>query len=353
MKKLFKMLGLLLGVFVLAFVLFFTYGVFTDFEPAPVEIVYEASVPVVNVADTVISITTWNIGYCGLGAKANFFYDGGDQMRCSEAEQTENMLAIRSFLQANPADVFLLQEIDMDSHRSYGVNEVDTMAAALPNYTKYFATNYKVDFVPQPLSDPMGKVYSGIVTYSKFKASRVERHNFVNEKSIPVSSYMLDYCFMAQYVPLASGDTVVIVNTHSSAFSPGELKRAQTNQLREFLVAQYAKGYHVVVGGDWNQMPSGYAPTFTNTNHPTFVTHEIDNPFIEGWQIVYDKTVPTNREVNTAYEPEKTYVSVLDFFAVSPNIDILAVKTSDLGFRNTDHHPVTIQLKLSHKKNIE
>jgi hypothetical protein len=38
--------------------------------------------------------------------------------------------------------------------------------------------------------------------------------------------------------------------------------------------------------------------------------------------------------------------AVIDGFLVSPNVTVLEVRTADLGFRFSDHQPVTVRLRL-------
>ena len=75
---------------------------------------------------TTYSAMIWNIGYAGLGAEADFFYEGGKQVRGSEDNVRRNLYKISQFLQSNDSiDFILLQEVDENSKRNYGINLVD------------------------------------------------------------------------------------------------------------------------------------------------------------------------------------------------------------------------------------
>ncbi|MBE0649927.1 MAG: hypothetical protein IH595_03700, partial [Bacteroidales bacterium] len=75
------------GIFALAFftcLVFFLVSMLTEFKPGP----QEALIPRGNpkgkiVQDSIISILSWNIGYAGMGAETDFFYDGGKMVRPS------------------------------------------------------------------------------------------------------------------------------------------------------------------------------------------------------------------------------------------------------------------------------
>jgi hypothetical protein len=64
------------------------------------------------------------------------------------------------------------------------------------------------------------------------------------------------------------------------------------------------------------------------------------------WKWVYDPTTPTFRTLLAAYDPATTPTSVCDIFLISPNIEPVSVKCHHLGFANSDHNPVIIQVNL-------
>jgi len=64
--------------------------------------------------------------------------------------------------------MILIQEIDVHSSRSNRVNELDYLAKHLSDFSDTFAVNYKVPWVPVPLTHRMGAVRCGLATFSKF-----------------------------------------------------------------------------------------------------------------------------------------------------------------------------------------
>jgi endonuclease/exonuclease/phosphatase family metal-dependent hydrolase len=46
------------------------------------------------------------------------------------------------------------------------------------------------------------------------------------------------------------------------------------------------------------------------------------------------------------YQANKTYTTVIDFFLLSPNIELLEVKGMPNGFEYSDHQPVRMMIKL-------
>ena len=73
----------------------------------------------------------------------------------------------------------------------------------------------------------------------------------------------------------------------------------------------------------------------------------IEADFLPGdWQWVFDPSLPTNRDVDAPYERGKTKTTIIDFFVVSPNVEVIQVKTTDIGFEWADHQPVEMKFKL-------
>jgi endonuclease/exonuclease/phosphatase family metal-dependent hydrolase len=172
------------------------------------------------------------------------------------------------------------------------------------------------------------------------------RYAFPGKYGFPKQLFMLDRCFMVNRYPVSNGKELVIINTHNEAFDPGQIRRAQMNYLKEFIEGEYANGNYVIAGGDWNQTPPGFKPEFTE-NIPDTTQMMLPADFLPaGWQWLYDPKMPTNRSVVAAYDPATTTTSVIDFFLVSPNVEAVAVNGIHLGFRNSDHNPVMVQVRL-------
>jgi hypothetical protein len=57
--------------------------------------------------------------------------------------------------------------------------------------------------------------------------------------------------------------------------------------------------------------------------------------------------LPTLRSTQTAYVEGESFVTVLDGFIVSNNVDVVHEEHIGAGFIYSDHNPVLIQFKLS------
>ena len=66
----------------------------------------------------------WNIGFGAYTRDYDFFMDGGKQSRASSGQALEeNMTAIAGVAALADADIYLFQEVDIDSDRSYHRDE--------------------------------------------------------------------------------------------------------------------------------------------------------------------------------------------------------------------------------------
>lgn len=335
-----------IGILIALFLLFFTL---TDYRPEKVEpISISPESPKLEISKT-LKILSWNVGYAGLNKEMDFFYDGGKMVRPLRKQIETNLANINSTLQKHKdADFIFLQELDIDSRRSYYINELDYFKQNLPEYQVAYATNYKVLFVPMPIVQPMGKVKAGIATFSKIPSIKSERHTFPFNFSWPLKIFMLDRCFITSEIKTSNDKKLILINTHNSAFDgTGQLPKAELKFLREYMEKEYNKGNYVLLGGDFNLSPTTFSKESFNSlydiNNAMVIPSET---FDKDWKIVFDPQVPTNRSTASIYQEGVTKVNCLDFYIVSPNIQIESVKCIDLGFESSDHNPVVTTFKL-------
>lgn len=347
LKKILKLLIILVIIAVLGFIGLIVYALITDYKPKEQEIISQSEKPSILKDSLGITLLTWNIGYAGLDKDMDFFFDGGTKVITPETNCIENLKEIGEFVKRNDSiDFIFLQEVDRHSKRSYNLDEFDTLLNKLHNHSSFFAKNYDVFFVPKPVSNPMGKVRSGIATFSKYASSTSIRYKFPGDFGFPTQLFWLDRCFLVNRYPLESGKELILINTHNEAFDEGEIRKAQMEYLKVFILNEYNKGNFVIAGGDWNQCPPDFKPAFQD-NKVNVSQMVMPSDYLPSeWKWVYDATTPSNRTVIAAYDPETTTTTVIDFFLLSPNIDAGFVKCINLGFKNSDHNPVILNVKL-------
>lgn len=359
-KPLLKLIGWSVGLFGLYLVLVIIHGSATDYQPKE-EVALDPvrKSPLTLLEDSLFSITIWNIGYGGLGEESEMFYDsrgslfaGGKMIRAPKKVVEKNVEAVGKFVTSIKSDFFLLQEIDLNSKRSYYANQVEMVSQHLPGFAAFFAPNYKVQRVPIPVFEPWhvyGKTHSGLGTFSRFQPKESKRISLPGVFSWPTRIFQLDRCASIHRFPHLHGRELVVINVHLSAYDKdGALKQTQMNFLRKLALKEYEKGNYVIVGGDWNLCPPFFRfDSFMPGQANGYSQQNIEPDFFPAdWQWVYDPTIPTNRKTKAPYQAGKTFVTLIDFFLISPNIKALTVKGLDQKFQFSDHQPVWMEIKL-------
>ena len=369
-KKCPKAISWPIGTAAIALLLFLAVSRIAEYRPSAKETTVFDSENAIGLPDT-ITILTWNIGYAGLGNNMDFFFDGGKKVRDSRQRTGKNLADIISVLREADADIILLQEVDRDSRRSYRTDEAAVLEAALPGYTLSFAANYKSWWVPVPLRNPMGRVYSGLLTLSRQRPLRSERIGYPSEFPFPRRMFDLKRCLLASSFLASNGDTLLVANTHNTAYDKGNMRSEETRFLADYLKRNLREGIQSVTGGDWNQYPPGYRPSTPELSNPRFVPRAIDTTFFgPNFRFVWDPKEPTLRYLDGPFDLDRVIgdkakekglgysslpewkrallprTTLTDFFVVSDAVEILSVETLPLDFRTSDHNPVRIRITL-------
>ncbi len=352
-KKVLKAVGIALAVVMLAVAGLVLWLTVREYRPDAVE-----DLDVVNsgaAADSIavggsLTVLSQNTGYAGLGRDSDFFMDGGKDVKPTREQVDTNREGLASQLAGQEADVYFLQEVDVDSSRSYGVDQSQRyLEKAGAFYRSSYALNYSCDFVPYPLP-PIGRVHSGLQTLSAFRVDSAQRIALPCPFSWPVSAANLKRCLLVSYVPLEGSDKqLVLVNLHLEAYDDGEGKAAQTKMLMDFLTGEYEKGNYVIAGGDFNQTFPGALDAFPIKDASLWTPGVLEGDILpEGWQFACDLSVPSCRLLNQPYDPDSgdTQLYVIDGFILSPNVGLDSVETLDRQFRYTDHNPVLARVTL-------
>jgi endonuclease/exonuclease/phosphatase family metal-dependent hydrolase len=341
-------LGLLWGIGMLALVVFMylAFMTITDYRPKEaIDLDIENNKTDILKKGVAFSVLTFNVGYCGLDAGEDFFMDGGNASRCSSLEQTlTNLETISSFLSGEKADVIVLQEVDVKSSRSHQVDELAHLKNKLVGYGAIFAVNYKVPWVPVPLTRPMGAVMSGLLTFSRFTVRSAARYRLPGTEAWPRQLADLDRCLLETRLPIEGGKELVLLNAHLSVFDKGgRIRKLQLAYIKKRIMAEYGNGNHVIVGGDWNHGLPGTGPELFKATRarPRWYMALPDDFAPPGFAWAVDKTVPSIRSNGTAYKEGENFVAVIDGFMVSPNVEIRKVSGHNLAFKNSDHNPVS------------
>jgi endonuclease/exonuclease/phosphatase family metal-dependent hydrolase len=331
---------------------FFAWLVLNEYKPSAIETVLIKGNVLARVpSGQSLELFSWNIGYAALDAGQDFILDGGNGVRPHFQSVVENNIwAIQSFLASQAADFVFLQEVDVNSRRSYGVDQVDYFTGSWQG-TSAFALNYFCKFIPYPFPRFLGRVESGLLTLNTFYAgAQAERIALPTPFKWPVRLAQLKRCLLTERLPVEGSDReLVLVNLHLEAYDSGEGRDAQMNVLADFLKSEYAKGNYCVAGGDFNGNFPGAEENFPLKVTEHFLPGTVDSGLLgEDWTAAADITVPSARLLDKPYDGvrEGRQFYVIDGFLVSPNVKVDSVKTIDLDFRNSDHNPVILTFRL-------
>lgn len=352
-KKALILLLKTIGILILLFFGFILYITIFDYRPDDIEEleINKTENNIATIKSDTFSFMTWNIGYAGLGAEMDFFYDGGKQVRPSKKMSRKYLNNIEQFLgQQDSVDFFLLQEIDMNARRSHHFNEVQEILDLMKDDYGVFAKNYHCQFVPIPLYGPLGYVKGGMLTFSEYPIAEATRYAYPLIAPWPNKLFLLDRCFILTRFPLENGKDLVVLNTHNSAYITNKALRVKELQIiKDKMLEEYRKGNYVVAGGDWNANPPSFKPEDGFNGHPFFASKVKmnKNTMPNDWKWAYDPTAPTNRQNYKSFVKGENPTTILDYFIVSPNIDLIMTKTIDLNFKNSDHNPCYIKVVLN------
>lgn len=299
------------------------------------------------------TVVSYNIGFGAYEDDYGFFMDGGTQSWAwSEERLTANVDAIAAFLAQRQADLCLVQEVDIDSTRSYHVDERQPLYQALPGMSHVFAQNYDSPFLMYPLTQPHGASRSGLLTFSSAAITSAKRVELPIENSV-MKLLDLDRCYSVSRIPMEGGKELVLYNLHLSAYtSDGTIATEQLKLLLADMQAEYEAGNWCVAGGDFNKDLLGDSARYFGEADQEYSWAQ---PIPEGTFDDYDISlvapldaadpVPSCRNADSAYH-QGQYVLTVDGFMVSANITVESAGVIDTGFRWSDHNPVTMTFTL-------
>lgn len=333
----------------------------------------------VNTSET-YSITTYNIGFGAYSQNYTFFLDSGYDDNGNEtvghygkALSKDDVLfntngAIKTIQEKSP-DFALFQEVDTNSTRSYHVNQYEKITSNFTTYDQTFCSNFHSTFLPYPLYDMHGSVQAGLAIMSKYKVSSANRYEYTISNSMS-KFFDLDRCFAVNTISVSNGKTLYIVNSHMSAYdSGGTIRKQQMLELNNFLTKCQENGDYVIVGGDYNHDLITYNPSFSYTSEnrafnmtkkaPDWIAYFFNedgtSELIDGYSVYADDSNPTCRNNDVEWDPNNTFVCVVDGYIVSDNITVSLVQNIQTkqgnknldGFAYSDHEPVYMEFSLN------
>lgn len=359
MKKVFKVIGIVIGALVviaLAYVAYVFISYYRIDDNQELEVAsYGNSISDTAKTGEVMRITSYNIGFGAYSDDYTFFMDGGKESRAFSAEAVyENVGGAAAVINEKAPDIALFQEVDYDGTRSYHIDEREILQDSINydrQYSFSFAQNYDSPYLLYPIFSPHGANKAGIMTFSKMRITEALR------RSLPIETGFskvldLDRCYSKSRVATENQKELVIYNMHLSAYtSSAETAENQLRMVIEDMQEEYEKGNYCIAGGDFNRDLLGNSPEIFHTallddNWAKPVNKEL---FTDDIKLVapFDEASPkaSCRNPDKPYEPGDFVVTV-DGFIISGNIELIKSDVIDTGFKYSDHNPVYMEFKL-------
>lgn len=202
----------------------------------------------------VIKVMTWNIKFAG--GRFDFFFDGhGNRVVMTKDEVMHHLKGLaRKIVQVQP-DVLMLQEVDVNSHRTADVDMVQWLLDNTHLNYGVYASQWKARYIPRhglrhiddgnavlcrwPLLDPVRIALAPIR-----EAGPLYRYFYLKRN------------LLSTRVLLPRGNNLDVVNTHTEAFWP-EAKRRHIAGFEAELHRLHRQGRALIGGGDLNVIPPG------------------------------------------------------------------------------------------------
>ena len=356
-KRFFTILGIALGVILALAIAYLLYVIafyhrFPDNQVLEIVSAADAEAEIGDKVPTEVELTivTYNVGFGAYSPDYTFFMDGGKSSWAKSKESATNLITGAGELSLSfEPDFVLLQEIDIDSTRTYHLDELALLRTKLSQYENSFAQNYDSPYLLYPFYEPHGASKAGLAVFSKYDITYAIR------RSLPVSSDFnrlldLDRCYSVNRIPTENGKELVLINIHMSAYgSNPSVREGQINMFTEEMRREYEAGNYVIVGGDFNHNlrdeidpdAPGWAQRFPREDLP------------DGFSLAFDVCQGetdiahnTGRASEVPYDPATTYTVTLDGFFVSDNITVTSYHAVDTGYLYSDHDPVVMQFVL-------
>ncbi|NER82193.1 MAG: metal-dependent hydrolase [Leptolyngbya sp. SIO1D8] len=332
MRQLLLSLFVLIGSGAIALILFFLWASSGRYpaDRYAHEVTIE-TLPLKTEADE-ITVVSYNIGY--LSGLTN-----NQATRRTRQLYDENLATAIAAIQSVNPDVLALQEVDLDSKRSFNIDQVAAIAKATDYPQQAISINWDKRYVPfpsWPLSAHFGSIFSGQAILSRFPVTHHERQVLEKVPSNPFYYNALYLDRLAQVAEVAVGDrTLVVINIHLEAFD-GPTRLNQTRFVRQ-LAEDYAQNHPVLLVGDFNSAINREAE-----GEPRSIQTMVDSP-------VFSPAIPAEQFTNSAQAtfPSDTPEHKLDYIFYTPEtLELVESDVLTAAAQASDHLPLVTRLRL-------
>lgn len=307
------------------------------------------------------TLMTYNVGFGAYSADYSFFMDtgkmedgtptAGQYARArSKEEALANIDGSIDLMKQADCDFYFIQEVDEKATRSYQINERERIREAFAEYASVYVNNFHSAYLFYPFTEPHGAVEAGMLNLSRYQIKESIRRQFPVSDAFITKFTDLDRCFSVTRYETGGGKELVLIQLHMSAYDEGGIIRAeQLALLNTVLAEEGGKGNYVIAGGDFNHALEGSLEAFPSRQQiPDWVFALTSEDLAEGFHFVKAENAgetATCRGADIPYEEGVNYVTIVDGFIVSENVEASAVNLEN-GFLYSDHNPVILTFSL-------
>ncbi|MEM0981016.1 MAG: endonuclease/exonuclease/phosphatase family protein [Cyanobacteria bacterium P01_H01_bin.58] len=278
-----------------------------------------------------ITVVSYNIGYLS-GLTNNQAITRTQQL------YDDNLATAIAALQEVQPDILALQEVDIDSQRSFEINQVEAIGQTLSYPQQAIAINWDKRYVPFPFWPPaahFGSIVSGQAVLSRFPITAHERRVLEKVASNPFYYNALYLDRLAQVAELTVGErTLIVINIHLEAFD-NATRSNQTTFVRQ-LAETYAQDHPVLLLGDFNSAlnrPAEGTPTIAQmVESASFSSAVPVEDFTKMEQFTFPADIPAYKLDYIFYTPE--------------TLELLDVEVLTNAEQASDHLPLMAQFRL-------
>ncbi|MEO0351931.1 MAG: endonuclease/exonuclease/phosphatase family protein [Cyanobacteria bacterium P01_A01_bin.15] len=324
-----KLMLSVLGSLVLALAVFYWWATAGSYPRENYTDIFTYDGETADSEDNTVSLVSYNIGY--LSGLTN-----NQAVERSKTLFDDNLVSAIAALRPLNADIIAFQEIDLDSNRSYGINQVDVLANALGFAKAGLAINWNKNYVPfpyWPISAHFGKIISGQAVLSRYPIAENQRIVLDKVASRPFFYNAVYLDRLAQVTQLQVGDrSLMVINVHLEAFD-NPTRFSQTRAVQE-LAETYARDYPVLLVGDFNSA----------LNRPEEGERSIE---IMADSQIFVSALPKGQWTSQPTYPSDTPEYKLDYLFYTPaTIELNDTRVVTEAGQASDHLPLVITFTL-------
>lgn len=281
--------------------------------------------------DNTFTVVTYNIGY-GSGLTNN------QSVTRSRQLFDQNLASAATALKALQPDLLGLQEVDVNSRRSFNVNQVAVLAETLGLDMGAIAINWDKRYLPfpyWPISAQFGPILSGQAVLSRYPIKSNQRTVLERVAGEPFyrRAFYLDRLVQITQIDL-NGQPLVLMNVHLEAFdAPTRLR--QTEAVRQ-LAEQYGVDYPVLLVGDFNSAPA------TETDPEASIMPLLQAPDLQA-AVPFDRL---DQPTSPTFPSDQPVLQLDNIFYTPAHIQALEARVVPEVRQASDHLPVMLKFRL-------